>query len=122
METRHTDNEILREIITEYHYKLEHELNATIDRIKDLTSQLSDDTDDITRNEYTAALDKKDSYYIYRVFFTRTGVFMYTVNDLFTKKKDGKLDIIPLTYRVELNKESIDQVYDIKNQESLENV
>lgn len=80
------------------------------------------DTVNITRNEYTAALDKKDSYYIYRVFFTRTGVFMYTVNDLFTKKRDGKLDIIPLTYRVELNKESIDQVYDIKNQESLENV
>lgn len=80
------------------------------------------DTVNITRNEYTAALDKKDSYCIYRVFFTRTGVFMYTVNDLFSKKRDGKLDIIPLTYRVELNKNSIDQVYDIKNQEPLQNV
>lgn len=80
------------------------------------------DTVNITRNEYTAALNQKESYFIYRVFFTRNGVFMYTVNDLFKKKQDGKLDIIPLTYRVELNKDSIDKVYDIKNQESPENV
>lgn len=80
------------------------------------------DTVNITRNEYTAALDKKEAYYIYRVFFTRSGIFMYTVNDLIAKKTDGKLGITPLAYRVELNKKSIDNVYEIKNQETGKNV
>lgn len=72
------------------------------------------DSVNITRNEWVAASEKKDSYFIYRVFFTRDGVFIYVIQNLYKKKDEKKISVIPLTYRVEITKDSIDDVIDIK--------
>lgn len=72
------------------------------------------DSVNITRNEWVAATEKKDFYFIYRVFFTRSGVFIYTIQNPYQKKNDKKISVIPLTYRIEVDKKSIDEVIDIK--------
>lgn len=72
------------------------------------------DSVNITRNEWIAATEKKDFYFIYRVFFTRSGVFIYTIQNPYQKKTDKLISVIPLTYRIEVDKNSIDEVIDIK--------
>lgn len=48
------------------------------------------------------------------MFFTRDGVFIYIIQNLYKKKDEKKISVIPLTYRVEITKDSIDDVIDIK--------
>ncbi|MGN0739810.1 MAG: protein NO VEIN domain-containing protein [Treponema sp.] len=72
------------------------------------------DSVNITRNEWIAATEKKDFYFIYRVFFTRNGAFIYTMQNPYQKKMDKQISVIPLTYRIEIDKNSIDDVIDIK--------
>ncbi|MBR0496444.1 MAG: DUF3883 domain-containing protein [Treponema sp.] len=79
------------------------------------------DSVNITRNEWVAAKEKQDSYFIYRVFFTRTGVFIYTMQNPCQKNEDDKLSVIPLTYRIEISKKSVDDVIDIKIENGGEN-
>ena len=79
-----------------------------------ITSSEWYDSVNITRNEWVAAKEKQDSYFIYRVFFTRTGVFIYVIQNPFKKNENNKLSVIPLTYRIEITKESIDDIIDIK--------
>lgn len=74
------------------------------------------DSVNITRNEWVAATEKKDFYYIYRVFFTRNGVFIYIIQNPFQKKIDKRISIVPLTYRIEIDKNSIDEGIFIKVQ------
>lgn len=74
------------------------------------------DSVNITRNEWVAATEKKDFYFIYRVFFTRNGVFIYTIQNPYQKKMNKQISVIPLTYRIEVDKDSIDEVIDINLQ------
>lgn len=71
------------------------------------------DSVNITRNEWVAATEKKDFYFIYRVFFTRNGVFIYVIQNPFQKKADKKISVVPLTYRIEIDKNSVDEIIDI---------
>lgn len=70
------------------------------------------DTLNITRNEYVAAQQHGDYYAIYRVYFTRDGVTVFVMNNIKKKYEDGKIEITPLTYRVDFSNAAVDSVLD----------
>ena len=49
----------------------------------------------ITRNEWIAAMQHKEFYSIYRVYFIRGGVVMYIIKNPYQKKMDN---IIAVSY------------------------
>lgn len=70
------------------------------------------DTLNITRNEYIAAQQHGEFYAIYRVYFTRGGVTVFVINNFWSKYKDKKLEVTPLTYRVDFSSIAVDSVLD----------
>ena len=68
------------------------------------------DTIYITRNEWVAAQQHKDSYSIYRVYFVRDGVVAYIMNNIYKKEQDGIMAIVPTMYRVDFSNSAIDAV------------
>lgn len=70
------------------------------------------DTLNITRNEFVAAQQHGDYYAVYRVYFTRDGVTVFVMNNLKKKFEDGKVEITPLTYRVDFSSKAVDSVLD----------
>lgn len=77
----------------------------------DLKDEVWTDTINITRNEWIAAMQHKEFYAIYRVYFIRGGVVMYVINNPYRKKMDNIIDVVPLTYRVDFQNNSIDESY-----------
>lgn len=77
----------------------------------DLKDGVWTDTINITRNEWIAAMQHKEFYFIYRVYFIRGGVVMYVINNPYQKKMDNIIDVVPLTYRVDFHNDSIDESY-----------
>lgn len=67
------------------------------------------DTVNITRNEWVAAQQHREFYSIYRVYFVRGGIVMYVLNDIDKKKKDGLIDVVPLTYRIDFQSDAVDK-------------
>lgn len=74
----------------------------------DIDNNLWLDTINLTRNEWVAAQQHKEYYSIYRVYFVRGKTIMFVINNLYQKKIDGKVNITPMTYRVEFNTDAID--------------
>lgn len=68
------------------------------------------DNFNITRNEWLAAQQFAEMYSIFRVYFTRDGILIYIINNPYSKKQNKKIEIVPLTYRVDFGKSSIDAV------------
>lgn len=64
----------------------------------------------ITRNEYLAAQQHKELYSVFRVYFTRGGISFHVIENIPQKAADGKIEIVPLTYRVDFSGKSIDSV------------
>ena len=82
----------------------------------DLKDDMWIDTINITRNEWIAAMQHKDFYSIYRVYFIRGGVVMYIIKNPYQKKMDKVIDVVPLTYRVDFRNNSVDESYEeVKN-------
>lgn len=77
----------------------------------DLKDEVWTDTINITRNEWIAAMQHKEFYSIYRVYFIRVGVVMYIIKNPYQKKMDNIIDVVPLTYRVDFQNNSIDESY-----------
>lgn len=77
----------------------------------DLQDEVWTDTINITRNEWIAAMQHKEFYSIYRVYFIRGGVVMYVINNPYQKKMDNIIDVVPLTYRVDFQNNSVDENY-----------
>lgn len=73
------------------------------------------DTVNITRNEYVAAMQHKKFYSIYRVYFVRDGIVVFTINNVFQKHNDGLLSIVPTIYRVDFKNIAIDNKLEVKN-------
>lgn len=73
------------------------------------------DTLNITRNEYIAALQHKESYSIYRVYFVRDGVVVFMLNNIHKKSEDGIISIVPTLYRLDFSKNAIDNHIEVKN-------
>jgi len=68
------------------------------------------DTINITRNEWVAAVQHKEFYSIYRVYFVRDGIVAYIINNVYKKESDGLLQITPMMYRVDFRNSAIDAV------------
>lgn len=82
----------------------------------DLKDEMWTDTINITRNEWIAAMQHKDFYSIYRVYFIRGGVVMYVIKNPYQKKLDKTIDVVPMTYRIDFRNNSIDESYkEVKN-------
>ena len=76
----------------------------------DLSDSSWSDTITITRNEWVAAQQHRDFYYIYRVYFVRDGVVAYIMNNIYQKEQDGIVSVVPTIYRVDFSNSAIDAV------------
>jgi hypothetical protein len=64
------------------------------------------DTINLTRNEWTAAQQHKEHYYIYRVYFCKSETKVFVIPNPFFQNEDGSLQAIPLSYRVDFTHKS----------------
>lgn len=76
----------------------------------DLTDSCWSDTINITRNEWIAAMQHKDSYSIFRVYFVRGSVIMYVIKNIHQKEQDKIIKVVPTTYRVDFCGSAIDEI------------
>ena len=76
----------------------------------DVNDNLWVDTLNITRNEWVAAQQHGKFYSIYRVYFTRDGIVMFVLQNVANKIDDGRMTIVPMTYRVDFSNSSVDAV------------
>ena len=68
------------------------------------------DTLNITRNEWIAAQQHRDFYSIFRVYFTREGITMFILKNPMQKYSDNKLQVTPMTYRLDFSNTAVDSV------------
>ena len=61
---------------------------------------------DLTRNEWVAAEQHKANYFIYRVYFTNEGIFVFLINNPVQLKSDGNIHAEPLKYHVEFDEKA----------------
>lgn len=76
----------------------------------DLSNAYWMDSLNITRNEWIAAQQHGEFFCIYRVYFVRGKILMYIINNIFQKQVDKKIDVIPMSYRIDFGKDAVDQV------------
>lgn len=69
------------------------------------------ETFEITAKEWESAEQFKDHYYIYRVYITPQGFYIYVINNPFLQFENGKLLVYPIKYQVDIKKENIEQIY-----------
>lgn len=69
------------------------------------------ETLDLTVKEWEAAKQFGEHYYIYRVYLTQSGVFVYMIQNPYQQFKDGKLFVYPSRYQVDINSNNINQLY-----------
>ena len=74
----------------------------------DLSNSLWIDSVNLTRNEWTAAKQHKDFYYIYRVYFTREGINIYILKNPAAKFERNEIGVTPINYRLEFSGKSVD--------------
>ncbi len=84
----------------------------------DMNDSLWIDTLHVTRNEYVAAHQHKEYYSIFRVFFTRDGIFIFVINNVAEKINDGRIQVTPMTYRVDYSSNSVKSVIALKGEET----
>ena len=88
----------------------------------DIHDSLWVDTLNITRNEYVAAQQHKEFYSIFRVYFTRDGVVFFVLANVAQKFSDGKIQAVPMTYRVDFSNSCVDNVIRIQQTQVVKNV
>lgn len=76
----------------------------------DINDSLWVDTLNITRNEWIAAQQHREFYSIFRVYFTRDGIVMFVLSNVSEKFKDGRMQAVPTTYRVDFGNSAVDSV------------
>lgn len=76
----------------------------------DMNDNLWVDTLNITRNEWIAAQQHGAFYSIYRVYFTRDGIVMFVLANVADKYNNGKIQVVPMTYRVDFSNSAVDNV------------
>jgi len=67
------------------------------------------DTINLTRNEWVAAEQQSNHFYIYRIYFTTKGTFISIINDPVKKNDDGLLYATPTVYRLEFGDKAVDE-------------
>lgn len=76
----------------------------------DINDNMWIDTLNFTRNEWVAAQQHRDYYSIFRVYFTRSGIYLFILNNPMQKYQDGKLKITPIKYRIDFSNDAVDNV------------
>ena len=71
------------------------------------------DTLNMTRNEWVAAQQHGKFYYIYRVYFTRNGIYIFVIANVADKINNGLMMSVPITYRIDFSNTSVDNVINI---------
>lgn len=61
---------------------------------------------DLTRNEWVAAEQHKQNYFIYRVYITNEGIFVFIINDPVQQREGGTLYAEPLKYHIEFDEKA----------------
>lgn len=69
------------------------------------------ETFEITAKEWESAEQFKEHYYIYRVYITPKGFFIYVINNPFLQHEEGKLTVYPIKYQVDIKKENLEEIY-----------
>ncbi|MDC1020215.1 DUF3883 domain-containing protein [Alphaproteobacteria bacterium] len=59
-----------------------------------------DDSINLTKNEWKAAEKYEEAFFIYRVYFTRGGPKIFSIQNPYQKFKTDEIEVIPITYRV----------------------
>lgn len=81
----------------------------------DMKNSLWVDTINITRNEWVAALQHKEYYSIYRVYFTKEGIRMFILDNPADKQKKSLISVTPMTYRVDFSNSGVDDEIDLNS-------
>ena len=68
------------------------------------------DTINITRNEWVASQQHRNSYSLFRVYFVRDSVIMFILNNIAQKQDDGIIQTVPITYRIDFSNDAVDEV------------
>ena len=68
------------------------------------------DTLNITRNEWIASQQHKESYSIFRVYFTRGSVIMFVLTNIAQKASEGIIEVVPTTYRLDFSNNAVDEI------------
>lgn len=66
-----------------------------------IPTKLFKDNFDLTRNEWIAAEQHKDKFFVYRVYLTNEGAYLYKMQDLLTLRANNEIYAEPLKYHVE---------------------
>ena len=75
------------------------------------------DSINLTRNEWVAAGQQKEHFYIYRLYFTNSGIFLYIINNPYQKDRDGQIYVTPTSYRMEYVMRVADQTVTFEDHE-----
>lgn len=67
------------------------------------------DTINLTRNEWVAAEQQSNHFYIYRIYFTTGGTVISIINDPVKKNDDELLYATPTIYRLEFGEAAVDE-------------
>lgn len=88
--------------------KSEHAIYIEVKSTKRVTAPRKPlkDQFDMTRNEWVAAEQHGDSYYIYRVYITNDGLVVFVLNDPVQLRSKSKIYAEPLKYHVEFDHNS----------------
>lgn len=68
------------------------------------------DTLNVTRNEWVAAQQHKDSYSVFRVYFVRDKVIMYVLESFYAKAEERKMKVTPMMYRIDFGRDAVDKI------------
>lgn len=66
------------------------------------------DTINLTRNEWVAAGQQKEHFYLYRLFFTNSGTYLCIIKNPYKKNEDGLIYVTPTQYRLEYSNTALD--------------
>lgn len=69
-------------------------------RTTPMPSNFAEDIINVTKNEWIAAEQHQDKFYVYRVIFHNSGVQLFRIQNPFKHYSDGTISAIPLTYRI----------------------
>ena len=75
----------------------------------DFDDPLFTDSFNITRNEWIAAKQNGRFFSFYRVYLLPDKIIFLVINDPYKKCEDNKIDLVPLTYRLDFGSKEIDQ-------------
>lgn len=69
-------------------------------RTTPMPANFAEDIINVTKNEWIAAEQHQDKFYVYRVIFHNSGVQLFRIQNPFKHYSDGTISAIPLTYRL----------------------